>query len=136
MSVFNRCLFFFTIAAGLFFFSTGAGAGTMDLPFSPGEEIYYNIRWQQIKAGTCSMKVLPFTRVGASTAFHFQLTVKSNKFVDRLYKVRDVMEGFVSDDFSGSLFYEQTSTGKRKKEVLVEFFREKHDDLPLATHRA
>lgn len=104
-----------------------AGTDLLDLPFSVGEEISYNIRWEQVKAGTCSVRVLPFTRVNNTRAFHFQMTAKSNKLVDMVYKIRDAMEGFVSDDFSGSLFYKRSSTGKRKKEILVEFFREKNE---------
>ncbi|MCP4718286.1 MAG: DUF3108 domain-containing protein [Desulfobacteraceae bacterium] len=118
--------FFLFIVAGMFFPFTGLRADPL-LPFSPGEEIFYNISWQQIKAGTCSIKVLPSTRVNNSPVFHFQLAVNSNELVDKIYKIRDVMEGFVYEDFSGSLLYKQTSTGKRKKEILVEFFREKNE---------
>ena len=117
----------FFIVVGIFFSFAGAGADPLDLPFSVGEEISYNIRWEQVKAGTCSVRVLPFTRVNNTPAFHFKMAAKSNKFVDMVYKIRDAMEGFVSDDFSGSLLYKRNSTGKRKKEILVEFFREKKE---------
>lgn len=106
---------------------TGPSADPLGLPFSPGEELSYNIRWQRIKAGTCSIKVLPTTRVDTVPVFHFQLTVKSNNLVDKIHKIRDVMEGFVFKDFSGSLLYKHTATGKEKKEIRVEFFREKKE---------
>lgn len=102
--------------------SVGQGEGSKALPFSPGEELVYQIRWQQIQAGTCSMRVLPSTPMGNTQAFHFQLEIQTNEFVDKLYKVRDVMEGFVAEDFSGSLLYKKTTTGKSKKQVVVEFF--------------
>jgi len=128
MPAFRRLFFlFFLISPGVLFSFTGAKAGSLDLPFAPGEEITYNVRWQQIQAGTACIKVLPFARVDNISAFHFQLSAKSNKFVDNFYKIRDVMEGFVDKDFSGSLFYKQTSTGKRKKEILVEFSLDKHE---------
>lgn len=73
------------------------------------------------------MRVLPLTRVGNTPAFHFQLEIKTNEFVDKLYKVRDVMEGFVAEDFSGSLLYTKSSLGKSKKQVIVEFFQETHE---------
>jgi len=104
---------------------TGPSADPLDLPFSPGEEIFYTVRWQRVKAGTCSIKVLPLTRVDNVPVFHFQLTVKSNTLVDKIHKIRDVMEGFVFTDFSGSLLYKHTATGKEKKEIRVEFSREK-----------
>ncbi len=104
--------------------SASQGAGSPALPFSPGEHLVYQIRWQQIQAGTCSMRVLPLTRVGNTQAFHFQLEIHTNEFVDRLYKVRDVMEGGVAEDFSASLLYRKTTTGKSKKQVVVQFFPE------------
>ena len=109
----------------MLFSSAGLGADPLGQPFSPGEEIFYKVRWQRINAGSCSIKVLPLARVGNLPAFHFQLTVKSNEFVDKIHKIRDVMEGFVLTDFSGSLLYKHTATGKEKKEVRVEFFLEK-----------
>lgn len=118
-------LFFITL--GVLFSFSGAKAGSCDLPFASGEEIFYNVRWQQIPAGTACMKVFPLTRVDNIPAFHFQLSAKSNKFVDMFYKARDVLEGFVGKDFSGSLFYKQTSIGKEKKQIRVEFFLDKHE---------
>ncbi len=127
-SVFRRRFPLFSFIALVVVFSfSGAGANPLGLPFSPGEELIYNVRWQQFPAGTCSVRVLPFTRVNNSPAFHFQLTARTSDFVDNLYKIRDVMEGFVSRDFSGSLLYKKRSTGKRKKQVVVEFFREKNE---------
>ncbi len=123
-------LLFFIISAVLFFSAgakTGANIQFQDLPFAPGEEINYIVQWQQIPAGTACMKVLPLTRVDNIPAFHFQLSAKSNKFVDMFYKARDVLEGFVDKEFSGSLSYKQTSIGKEKKQILVEFFLDKHE---------
>jgi hypothetical protein len=118
------CFFFF---AGLLFPFTGLCADSLNLPFSPGEEIFYDIRWQRIKAGSCSIKVLPFTQVDRFPVFHFQMTIQSNSVVDKIHKIRDVLEGFVSKDFSGSLLYTHTARGKEKKARRVEFFREKNE---------
>jgi hypothetical protein len=115
----------FLSAALMLFPSRGGGAESLNLPFSPGEEIFYTVRWQRIKAGSCSIKVLPTTRVNHIPALHFQLTVKSNTLVDKIHKIRDVMEGFVFTDFSGSLRYKHTATGKEKKKIRAEFSREK-----------
>lgn len=122
---FKRFLFSFFSVAGMLVSSTELRADPLDLPFSPGEALSYNIRWQRIKAGACSIKVLPTTRVNNIPVFHFQLTIKSNALVDKIHKIRDVMEGFVFTDFSGSLLYKHTARGKEKKKIRVEFFREK-----------
>lgn len=124
--IFFKHFILFIITISLIF-SLPAGADPLDLPFSPGEELSYKIRWQKIKAGTCSIKVLPLTLVDNLPVFHFQLTVNSNKLVDRVHKFREVVESFVHKDFSASLLYKRTSKGKRKKQVIVEFSREKKE---------
>jgi hypothetical protein len=125
--IFKQFPLFLLSAAGMLLPFTGPNADPLDLPFSPGEELFYDIRWQRIKAGSCSIKVLSLTRGENVPVFHFQLTVKSNNLVDKIHKIRDVMEGFVFTDFSGSLLYKHTATGKEKKEIRVEFSPEKKE---------
>jgi len=127
MPVYRRSLFIFFLVGGIFFSFTGLRADPTALPFSPGEKISYNVRWEQFKAGTCNLKVLPLTSVNNTPVFHFQLDVSTSRFVDKLYKIRDVMEGFVFKDFSGSMLYKKTSTGKRKTKIIVSFFQEKNE---------
>lgn len=91
------------------------------LPFSPGEEVRYDVRWQMYKAGEVVMRVLPFTEVRGQPAWHFELKTTSNEFIDLFYKVRDHLQGFVAEDFSGSVGYQYSGTGKKKKEIRVEF---------------
>ncbi len=109
------------VFAGSLFFSPG-GSDARDLPFLPGEEIKYDVRWQMYKAGEAVIKVLPFTEKKGRRSYHFQFQAQSNSFVDKLFKVRDRAQGFVPDDFSGSVGYEYKGEGKEKKEVRVDFF--------------
>ncbi len=120
---------FLYIAA--FMVSTTSSAQTFEekLPFSIGEKIKYNIRWEQIKAGKATVSVMPFTRVNDVKAYHFKLDVKTNKYVDILYKVRDSLEGFTDASFSQSLLYKKNSRGRDKRDVVVKFDLEKHKAL-------
>jgi hypothetical protein len=95
-----------------------------DLPFHPGEEVKYDVRWQMYKAGEARIQVLPFTEVKGRRTYHFQFQAQSNSFIDKLFKVRDRAESFVADDFSGSMGYEYRGEGKKKKEIRVDFFPE------------
>ncbi|MCP4723374.1 MAG: DUF3108 domain-containing protein [Desulfobacteraceae bacterium] len=64
------------------------------MPFSPGEEIRYDVKWQMYKAGEAVVAVLPFTEKKGISAWHFELHARTNKFLDRLFKVRDHIQLF------------------------------------------
>jgi hypothetical protein len=91
------------------------------LPFSIGEELNYTVRWEMINAGKANFKVLPFTIVNGKKAYHFMLEVKSNRYIDMLYKIRDRLEGFTDVKFTRSLLYKKIQSGKDKKEVMIQF---------------
>lgn len=103
----------------LFFFSPAFGGQAF--PFSPGEEIQYDVKWQMYRAGQAVIRVLPFTENQGESAWHFELEARSNSFIDKLFKVRDRLEGFVAKDFSGSSGYAYTGLGKKKKQIRVNF---------------
>lgn len=92
-------------------------------PFYKGEILRYGIRWEQVNAGSCWLEVRPFTFHNGQPAWHFQLRAESKSVVDKLFKVRELVESYVARDFSGSLFYSQHATGKKKKDIVVKFYR-------------
>lgn len=94
------------------------------LPFALGEEIEYSVRWEMIRAGKAKFSVLPFSTIMGEKAYHFSLEVKSSRYIDMLYKIRDRLEGFTDVAFSQSLLYRKTQSGKDKREVVVQFDRE------------
>ncbi len=101
-------------------------AGRTDLPFSPGEVILYDVRWQQYWAGEASIRVLPTAQVKGAPAHHFEMVLKTNKFLDKFFKVREKIQGFAATDFSGSVAYEYRAVGKKKKDIRLEFFPQNH----------
>ena len=96
-------------------------AGEMELPFHPGEKIKYSIRWEMVKAGKASFRVLDLTTINGEKAYNFILEMESNKYIDIFYKIRDRHEGFANLDFTRSLLYRKTQTGKDKRDVKVLF---------------
>jgi len=123
----NQCIklslaYFAVVLTGVLFFSPPFGnAAEKVLPFVVGEEIEYSFRWEMIKAGKANFKVLPITDLNGEKAYHFLLVVKSNSFIDKLYKMRARLEGFTDIEFTQSLLYKKIETGKSKKDVVVQF---------------
>lgn len=119
---FCRCLVITAMVAGSFLGTVCVSASAQALPFSPGEEVRYDVRWQMYKAGEVVVRVLPFSKVKGNPAWHFELLARSNKFIDLFFKVRDHVQAFAARDFSGSRGYQYSGRGKKKKEIQVEFF--------------
>ena len=123
----NQCIrlslaYFVVVLTGVLFFSTPFGnAAEKVLPFVVGEEIEYSFRWEMIKAGKANFKVLPITDLNGKKAYQFLLEVKSNQYIDKLYKMRARLEGFTDIEFTQSLLYKKIQSGKSKKDVLVQF---------------
>lgn len=114
---------YFTIVliSVIFFSASLSRAGDKILPFSIEEEIIYTVRWEMIRAGKARFKVLPLTSLNGENAYHFKLEVKSTRYVDMLYKIRDCLEGFADHKLTRSLLYKKRQSGKDKKDITVHF---------------
>ncbi len=58
------------VCAGSLSLCHGATAAR-DIPFLPGEEIKYDVRWQMYKAGEAQIQVLHFTEKKGRRSYHF-----------------------------------------------------------------
>ena len=114
-------VFFLFLTAVSFDSTLFLHAGEMELPFHPGEEIKYSVRWEMVKAGKASFRVLDLTTINGEKSYNFILEMESNKYIDIFYKIRDIHEGFANLDFTRSLLYRKTQTGKDKRDVKVLF---------------
>ena len=112
------CIF---LAALLFDSTLSLHAGEKELPFHPGEKIKYSVRWEKVKAGKASFRVLDLTTINGEKAYNFILEIESNKYIDLFYKIRDKHEGFANFDFNRSLLYRKKQKGKDKRDVKVLF---------------
>jgi hypothetical protein len=92
------------------------------LPFQPGERLTYKLRWTVIPAGKAVLEVHPMTNINGVPAYHFVLTAKTTPFIDRIYKVRDRIEGFADAKMTGSMLYKKKQReGSVRKDILVVF---------------
>ncbi len=105
----------------MFFSCETEAAAEKPLPFSIGETLSYSVRWEMVRAGKARFRVLPKTEYNGSEVWHFVLEVRSNRYVDMLYKIRDRLDGYTDPGFSNSVFYTKTQSGKDKKQIEVAF---------------
>ena len=92
------------------------------LPFEPGERLSYDLRWTIVPAGHAVLEVLPMALVDGQQSYHFRLTVKSNAFVDLIYKVRDRIDSYVNQEVTHALRYlKKQEEGEHRRNESVEF---------------
>ncbi len=94
---------------------------SQSLPFKIGETLVYNIRWEQIDAARATFQVLPRKHINNHETLHFRLDVKSNSFIDRIYKIRDRFDSYTHPGMIHSILYKKTARGKEKREIMVRF---------------
>jgi len=92
--------------------------------FRVGECLRYTVRWEMVPAGTATFRVRDILQIAHMPAWHFELEVRSNQYIDLLYKIRDRYEGLIDIRLTQSLLYRKTQSGKDKKQVVVAFDRE------------
>ncbi len=92
------------------------------LPFQPGEELVYQIRWSFIPAGTAILKVLAPEKADGRPAQHFSLSVTTNRFIDTFYRVRTRVDGWTDMAVSHSVLYRKMQReGRHRRDVAVSF---------------
>ncbi|MEN8141138.1 MAG: DUF3108 domain-containing protein [Thermodesulfobacteriota bacterium] len=99
-----------------------AGASSDPLPFQVGEKSTYNLRWGMVHAGTAELAVLPMAEFKGRKAWRFSLSVRTNKFLDKIYKVRDRIDSYAALDLDSSLLYTKVQNeGDSHRRVRVDF---------------
>jgi len=94
--------------------------------FEPGEKLTFSLGWQFIVAGRATLEVLPDEELDGVKMRSFQMTAKTRKVVDHLFKVRDTLSSLTDYDVTKSLGYSKIQReGKTKRDVTVDFDWEK-----------
>jgi hypothetical protein len=113
---------FALIAVIVTFLGVATGnAGESLLPFSPGEQLTFQVRWSFIPAGEAVLEVLPVETIGGVRAYHFVMTVRTYPLIDLFYKVRDRIESFTDTQMTHALLYKKRNRGRRTRDVVVTF---------------
>ena len=64
-------------------------------PFTVGETLKYDLKVNVIKAGHAKLQVIGEEIVDENQTYHIKYTVKSNRYVDRLFYVRDQVDSWL-----------------------------------------
>jgi hypothetical protein len=91
------------------------------IPFSPGEKLFFEVRWAFIPAAEGVIEILPMETIDGRKCYHFAMTSRTYEFVDIFYKVRDYIEGFADEGMTHSILYKKSQDGKRKRRITVDF---------------
>jgi len=102
--------------------------------FEVGEKLTYSLGWQFIVVGHATTEVLPDEEIDGRKVRSFQMTAKTGKVADRLFKVRDTISSLAEYDMRRSLGYAKIQReGKTKRDVSVEFDWENLNALYMET---
>jgi len=73
------------------------------LPFSPGEKLVYEVRWEQVPVAQVRLEVCPYQQIQGEQAFHFAFWARTYPALDLLYRVDGHIEAFTDIDVTRSL---------------------------------
>ena len=92
------------------------------MPFTPGERLKYELRWENIPAGEALLAVESIKDLNGTPAYHFVMTARSNAFVDLFYKVRDRIDAYTDTRMTRSILYQKKQReGEHLREERIEF---------------
>lgn len=110
----------------LLFIRTGAADET-GIPFNAGEKLTFALKWEVVPAGDAVLEVFPNQTIDTVETLHFGMRVKTNKFVDIFYKVREQLDAYTDTGLNHSVLYtEQHIAGNTKKDLVVRFDWNQH----------
>ncbi|MEY3013482.1 MAG: hypothetical protein RIT45_2217 [Pseudomonadota bacterium] len=77
------------------------------LPFQEGERLEYVLEWMGIDVGRAFFEVLPDGRFGRRDAWHFRMTARTTSWADRIYRVRDKLDGWANPRMDRAIGHEK-----------------------------
>jgi len=84
-----------------------AQGGEATYPFAPGEKLTFDLKWGSIGAGEAVLWIMPMKTINGQPAYHFLMTARSNKTIDRIFRIRDRLESYADHTMTHSLLYKQ-----------------------------
>ena len=90
--------------------------------FAPGEKLTFDLKWGIIPAGRAVLEVKSMTEVNGVPSYHFVMQVKTNAFIDSIYRYRSRVDAYADRQLTRSLHYhKKTELGVKTKEDRVQF---------------
>jgi len=90
-----------------------------------GERLKYEIRWLGLTAGEATLLVKEIVDYEGRKAYHIVSTVESNKYISKIYKVRDEVHSYIDyDNFYSLRFEKHLREGNYKCDEIMEYDQE------------
>ena len=95
---------------------------TTPIPFQIGEKLFYTLKWGSIPVGKAVFEILDGEPSIGEPSHLFRVFIRSNPFVDLIYKVRDAIESYTDPSMKHALLYKKKQReGRHKRDVRVQF---------------
>ncbi|MDH7516697.1 MAG: DUF3108 domain-containing protein [Bacteroidota bacterium] len=90
--------------------------------FDVGEELFFDVNYGFITAGTARMAVPRLATIGGRSCYHIEFSVNSKPFFDAFYRVRDRYESFIDvEGLYSWKFVQQIREGGYKRDFSAVF---------------
>jgi hypothetical protein len=96
-------------------------AEAKEIPFIPGETLFFEVSWGIIPAGRAVLKVGIGHLEDHPEGYHFSVEAYTYPLIDIIYKVRDRIDSFTDKAVEKSLIYRFEGKGKKPKSWVVHF---------------
>lgn len=98
------------------------GAEECAHPFVPGEELTYRLSWGIFNVGSAVLRIHDPVVLNGREACHFSFTIRTNRFADTVYKIRNRIDGYTDPAISHSVHYtKKQREGRRERDEVVTF---------------
>ena len=92
-----------------------------------GEKLKYSVSWLGVEVGEGEAHVKEMVTIRGRSAYHVEVTVRSARILDWIYKVRDVHHSYIDTKKFHSLRYEKIlKEGRYRADEVMEYDQEKH----------
>ena len=93
-----------------------------NFPFHSGERLEYDLEWGVFNVGRAILEVKDTQEWNGIPCWHLVFSIETNRFADKIYKIRTISESYVSKDFKRTLFYTKNQhEGNTHREIQVKF---------------
>jgi hypothetical protein len=122
---------------------------TPDSTLPDFEKLSYDVKWMGLRVGTLTTSILGIRDYNGRPAYVLEATMKTNKFLSKIYKIEDRFVSYMDSEKLYTLRSEvYRKEGKYRKDAVIEFDQENHKahfknfvdntekdfEIPLAAH--
>jgi len=95
-----------------------------------GEKLTYEIRWMGIPVGLACFNVKEIVQINSRDCYHICVSVRSNAFLSKIYKVDDEFQTYIDKENLYSLrFIKRQAEGRYRSHEVVDYDQQAHKAL-------